>query len=48
MYKSYINQNGFISAIDHEATAEIMSDLLGLSVLMNRILFNKQIGKINK
>lgn len=44
--KRYINQNGFISAIGHEATAEIMSDLLGINILMNRIQFYQEAGQI--
>lgn len=44
--KRYVKQNGFISAIGHEATAEIMSDLLGLDILMNRIQFHQEIGQI--
>ncbi|MBB6621981.1 YddF family protein [Clostridium gasigenes] len=44
--KRYIKQKGFISAIGHEATAEIMSDLFGMNIPMNRIQFHQQIGQI--
>lgn len=44
--KRYIKQNGFISAIGHEATAEVMSDLFGLNIPMNRIQFHQEIGQI--
>lgn len=44
--KSYIEKNGFISAIGHEATAEIMSDVLGVAISMNRIQFYQEIGQV--
>lgn len=44
--KSYIKECGFISAIGHEATAQIMSELLGVEVPMNRIQFHQQVGQI--
>ncbi|WP_051280391.1 YddF family protein [Anaerovorax odorimutans] len=44
--KKYIKKNGFISAIGHKATAEIMSELLEDNILMNRIEFFQQIGQI--
>jgi len=44
--KEYIKQYGFISAIGHEATAEIMSELLEINIPMNRIQFHQQIGQI--
>jgi hypothetical protein len=44
--RKYIKERGFISAIGHEATAEIMSDLLGVKILMNRIQFEQQVGQI--
>lgn len=44
--KRYIRQNNFISAIGHEATAEIMSDLLGVNIPMNRIQFHQKIGQV--
>jgi len=44
--KKYIEQNGFISAIGHEATAEIMSELLGINIPRNRIQFHQQVGQV--
>jgi len=44
--KEYLRQNGFISAIGHEATAEIMSELLGYQIPMNRIQFHQEVGQI--
>jgi len=46
MAKRYIKQYGFISAIGHKATAEIMSELLGINIPMNRIQFHQEIGQI--
>lgn len=44
--KEYIKKNGFISAIGHEATAEIMSKLLDAEIPMNRIQFYQQVGQV--
>nr|WP_312578762.1 YddF family protein [Sedimentibacter sp.] len=44
--KEYLKRNGFISAIGHEATAEIMSELLGYHIPMNRIQFHQEVGQI--
>ncbi|MDR5659046.1 YddF family protein [Serpentinicella sp. ANB-PHB4] len=44
--RNYINNNGFISAIGHEATAKIMSALLGVKIPMNRIQFQQEVGQI--
>lgn len=43
--KAYIKKHGFISAIGHEATAEIMSEVLGENIPMNRIDFYQQVGQ---
>jgi len=43
--KMFIEQNGFISAIGHEATAEIMSELLEQDIQMNRIQFHQEVGQ---
>jgi len=43
--RKYVEENGFISAIGHEATAEIMSRLLGQNIPMNRIQFHQQVGQ---
>lgn len=44
--KELVKQNGFISAIGHEATAEIMSEVLGLTIPMNRIQFHQKVGQL--
>lgn len=44
--KRYIWQNDFISAIGHEATAEIMSELLEIDIPMNRIQFQQKVGQM--
>ncbi len=44
--KKHINNNGFISAIGHAATAEIMSEILGYNIPMNRINFHQQVGQV--
>jgi hypothetical protein len=44
--KEYLKQNGFISAIGHEATAEIMSELLEFNITMNRIQFHQEVGQV--
>lgn len=44
--RKYLKQNGFISAIGHEATAEIMSELLGFNIPMSRIQFHQEVGQI--
>lgn len=44
--RKYVEQNSFISAIGHEATAQIMSELLGKEIPMNRIQFHQQVGQI--
>lgn len=43
--KMYVKQNGFISAIGHEATAKIMSRLLEQDIPMNRIQFHQEVGQ---
>lgn len=43
--KACIEKFGFVSAIGHEATAEIMSELLGTAIPMNRIQFYQQVGQ---
>lgn len=44
--KTYIDEKGFVSAIGHAATAEIMSELFGVDIPMNRIQFHQQVGQI--
>ena len=43
--RNLICTNGFISAIGHESTAEVMSELLGMDIPMNRIDFQQQAGQ---
>lgn len=43
--KKLIFKNGFISAIGHESTAEIISDLFGMDIPMNRIQFKQKVGQ---
>lgn len=43
--KRLIDENGFISAIGHKATSEIMSDLFGRNISMNRIEFKQKVGQ---
>lgn len=44
--REFVKKYGFISAIGHEATAEIMSDLLDEDVPMNRIEFKQEVNQI--
>lgn len=44
--KHLVKENGFTSAIGHDATAEIMADLLESDIRMNRIQFQQQVGQI--
>lgn len=44
--KTYIACYGFVSAIGHQATAEIISENIGQLVPMNRIQFEQQVGQI--
>ncbi len=41
-----IEQRGHISAIGHEATAEIMGEILGRDIEMNRIQFKQKVGQL--
>ncbi|PAB58345.1 YddF family protein [Anaeromicrobium sediminis] len=43
--KKLIKENGFISAIGHESTAQALSDLLGIHIPMNRIQFKQAVGQ---
>jgi len=44
--KEYIRERGYVSAIGHEATAQIMSEILEADIPMNRIQFYQQAGQI--
>ena len=39
-------RDGFISAVGHESTADIISTVLGVPVLPNRIMFQQNIGDV--
>ena len=39
-------KDGFISAVGHESTAHIISSVLGVDVLPNRILYQQNVGDI--
>lgn len=43
--RKYVEENGFVSAIGHDATAEIMSTLLGQNIPMNRVQFHQEVGQ---
>ena len=43
--KKLIFKNGFISAIGHESTAEVISDTFNIDIPMNRINFKQQVGQ---
>lgn len=44
--KQHIQENGFISAVGHEATADILSEILEVHIPMNRIQFHQEVGQI--
>ena len=44
--KKHIKENGFISAIGHDATAEILSRILEADIPMNRIQFHQEVGQL--
>ncbi|MBN1989056.1 MAG: YddF family protein [Bacteroidales bacterium] len=41
-----VRQHGFVSAVGHDAAAELMSSRLGVPVPMNRIQFKQQVGQL--
>lgn len=43
--KRLVSENEVISAIGHEATAEIISELFGIKIAMNRIQFKQKVGQ---
>lgn len=43
--RKYIKQNGFISAIGHEATAQVLSEILGITIPVNRVELQQQVGQ---
>lgn len=45
MVKDLIS-NGFVSAIGHQSTAEIISSIIGVNVPMNRIQYEQKVGDV--
>jgi len=43
--KALVEKNGFISAIGHEAAASVLSAVLGVRAVMNRIQFHQAVGQ---
>lgn len=43
--KELLKENDFISAIGHQSTAEILSELIGIDIPMNRIQFTQEPGQ---
>ena len=43
--KKLLRENGYISAIGHESTAKIISELMGMDIPMNRIDFAQMVGQ---
>ncbi|MBK5253902.1 MAG: DUF1874 domain-containing protein [Peptostreptococcaceae bacterium] len=41
-----VNKHTYISAIGHEATAEIMTELLGVKIVLNRIQFKQEVNQM--
>ena len=44
--KKLIKEHGYISAIGHEATAEIMAELLEAEISLNRIQFSQKVNQL--
>lgn len=40
------NSENIVSAIGHESTAQIMTELLGVNVPVNRIQFSQEVGQV--
>lgn len=43
--KRILDKHGYISAIGHESTAKIISELMELDIPMNRINFAQEVGQ---
>lgn len=43
--RELLNDNGYVSAIGHESTAKIISELMGMDIPMNRINFTQMVGQ---
>jgi len=44
--RKMVNENDVISAVGHESTAEIITELLGVEIPMNRIQFHQAPGQL--
>lgn len=44
--RQYVKRYGYISAVGHQATAEIMSTILQTPIPMNRIQFFQEVGQL--
>ena len=44
--KKICNDGEMLSAIGHESTAQIMTELLKIEIKVNRILFSQEVGQI--
>ncbi|MDI9459380.1 YddF family protein [Candidatus Darwinibacter acetoxidans] len=43
--KRLVNTYGWVSAVGHEASAQVLSHVLGIDVPMNRIQYEQQVGQ---
>ncbi|NLI89458.1 MAG: YddF family protein [Epulopiscium sp.] len=43
--KLLLHKNGYVSAVGHESTAEIMSELMEMDIQANRINFIQMVGQ---
>ncbi len=44
--RELVKESPYISAIGHEGTAEIMTELLGVEIYFNRIQFKQEVNQI--
>lgn len=44
--KKLIHTYGFVSAIGHEATAQILTEILGIDIPLNRIQFQQSVTQV--
>lgn len=43
--RELVAKNDILSAVGHQTTADILTELLGVSVSLNRILFTQEVGQ---
>jgi hypothetical protein len=43
--RQLVQENETLSAVGHQSTADILTKLLGIPVLMNRIMFQQEVGQ---